>query len=215
MIRFNSLENTTTPESSSLNKGDIASESIQTNESKSFWNEVFSKETNLIDEVYDCDEEDFRINFDANDNDIVDLMDEVRSSWDSLENVDKMKLCENFINVLSAKLELENPPSCKFYQNEEDGDFGFYSKADNTININTNQFNDPNETINTLAHEMRHAYQNERADIGKTYTDELYKCNLENYIGLEFVDGYCVNFFEYYNQFVEVEARAFADMFKL
>jgi len=214
MIRFDALEKST--EQNLLSSNEITSlDSTPIDESKSFWNDIFSKEANFLDEVFDCDEQDCKIDFDINNKDISNLLHEVKSNWEVLKDTGRMELCEKFVNVLSEILGLENIPDCKFYTNDENGNFGFFSKADNTININTYHFNNPSETINTLAHEIRHTFQNERASCGETYIDALYKCNLENYISLEFVDGYCVNFLDYYNQFVEVEARVFADMFKL
>ena len=168
-----------------------------------------------MQEILNYDEDDCQFFFDASDKSIAEVLSEVRENWDIIDEKGKRALCERFASVLCEKMELEHLPNFKFYSDDEEGNYGFYSSDDNTINLNTKYFSDANETINTLAHEVRHYYQHCRSAICKTYTDELYKCNFDNYIELEFVDGYCVNFFDYYNQFVEVEARAFADLFKV
>ena len=220
MIKFEALSKN---EASDIQKSNSELSSAETNDinlAKDFADGLFEKSpeelhNDMLREILDFDEDDCQFYFDATDKAIAEVLSEVRENWDILDDKGKKKLCERFAGVLADKLEIENPPKCKFYFDEEEGNYGFYLHDDNTINLNTKYFTDANETINTLAHEVRHSYQNHRAAKGETYIDELYKCNLENYIGLEFVDGYCVNFWEYQNQFVEVEARAFADLFKV
>ncbi len=220
MIKFEALSKN---ETSDVQKSNMEITTANTNEidrAKDYADGLFEKSpeeihAEMLQEVLNYDENDCQFYFDATEKSIAEVLSEVRDTWDSLDDNGKKSLCERFSSILYDKLEIENPPKCIFYFDDEDGNYGFYSKDDNTININTKYFSDANETINTLAHETRHAYQDRRAAIGETYTDELYKCNLENYVGLEFVDGYCVNFLDYQNQFVEVEARAFADLFKV
>lgn len=220
MIKFEALSKNDTSDFQKTTVEVHSADDKDINSAKEFADGLFEKSpqelhADMLQEILDYNEEDCQFFFDATDKSVADVLSEVRENWDILDEQDKKALCERFAIVLCEKLELEQLPKFKFYSNEEDGNYGFYSSEDNTINLNTKYFYDANETINTLAHEVRHYYQHCRAAICKTYTDELYKCNFDNYIGLEFIDGYCVNFWDYHNQFVEVEARAFADLFKV
>ena len=68
--------------------------------------------------------------------------------------------------------------------------------------------------INTIAHEMRHAYQEQRAGILETKEDALFKLNLDNYISPVPLPGCGWLFFtDYQDQYVEADARAFANLF--
>ena len=219
MIKFEALYKN---EASDIQKSNTELSSAETNYinlAKDFVDGLFEKSpeelyNDMLREILDFDEDDCQFYFDATDKGIAEVLSEIRENWDILDDKGKQKLCEQFADVLADKLEIDNPPHCRFYFDEEEIS-GYYRQDDNTIFLNTKYFTDANETINTIAHEVRHSYQNHRAAKGETYIDELYKCNLDNYIGLEFVDGYCVNFWEYHNQFIEVEARAFADLFKV
>jgi hypothetical protein len=92
--------------------------------------------------------------------------------------------------------------------------YGFYSPSDNTINLNRQYFDDPVELVNTIAHEMRHAYQEYRAGLLETREDALYRVNLDNYISpIPLPGGGWLFFTDYQDQYVEVDARAFANLF--
>lgn len=221
MIKFEAFSKN---ESSEIQNFNIEVSTFNVNEidrAKDFADGLFEKSpeelhADMLKEVLDYDEKDCQFYFDATDKSVAEVLSEVRENWNNLDDKGKKALCEKFSGILYDKLEIENPPKCKFYYDDAEGNYGYYFPKNNTININTKYFFDANETINTLAHEIRHSYQNYRANKGETYTDELYKCNLDNYIGLKYDEyGYCVNFLEYQNQFVEVDARAFADLFKV
>ncbi|MEY8410556.1 hypothetical protein AALB51_04815 [Lachnospiraceae bacterium 62-26] len=169
----------------------------------------------MLEEVLYYDEDDCVIDFDINDSGITDVLSEIKNNWNELNEDERKGNIEDFSNILAEKLGLENIPECNFYYENEQGNYGFYSKADNSINLNTKYLYDYKETVNTVAHELRHAYQYQRAEIGETHIDDMYKCNLENYQSLIYLDGYCLNFFDYYDQFVEAEARAFAKIFDI
>ena len=92
--------------------------------------------------------------------------------------------------------------------------YGFYSPSDNTINLNRQYFDNPVELVNTIAHEMRHAYQEYRAGLLETREDALYRVNLDNYISpIPLPGGGWLFFTDYQDQYVEVDARAFANLF--
>lgn len=99
------------------------------------------------------------------------------------------------------------------YYNSDPCDYGCYDPDSNTIYINQSSFDDPQEIVDTVAHEMRHAYQYERAQKLETYEDYLYAYNFVNYISPYMSEDGYVNFIDYQDQFVEAEARAFASLF--
>ena len=81
--------------------------------------------------------------------------------------------------------------------------------------INSCNFDNPQEILDTVAHEVRHAYQFQRAQNPKEEIDYLYAYNFENYITPYVTDGGYVNFTDYQDQLIEAEARAFANLFNV
>ena len=66
--------------------------------------------------------------------------------------------------------------------------------------------------MNTVAHEMRHAYQWERSRNPERPEDILYLYNFDNYISpVPLGNGKYLFVVDYMNQYIEAEARAFAD----
>ena len=123
-------------------------------------------------------------------------------AWVHMDQSEKMTCIDELVASISKDLDLNDKPYVVISDSIES--HGAYVSEDNVIIISSKDINDPKEIVNTIAHEMRHAYQHERADIGETTEDVLYKLNFDNYIQPDF-------FYDYYNQYVEVEARVFAD----
>ena len=49
----------------------------------------------------------------------------------------------------------------------------------------------------------------------ETREDMIFKYNLDNYISPEYtVDGGCLYFLDYWNQYIECDARVFANVFR-
>lgn len=200
--------------------------STSSNIAKEFWNKIFdNKETaadafelsdeEIISEIYDRDENEFEFDFDANSPEIKDaLLPFEKSTWEKLTELEKATAIDNLTNILSDKLSLSEKPIVEFFEDNKNN-CGCYVSGENKIRINKNNFDNPNEVVDTIAHEMRHAYQYERANIGETYMDILYRYNFANYIEPVKVDKKYVNFTDYQNQLVEAEARAFAKLFKI
>ena len=68
--------------------------------------------------------------------------------------------------------------------------------------------------LNTISHELRHAYQDQRAMNPETEMDYKYLANLNNYVSPLFTEtGECMLYIDYQDQLVEAEARAFANLF--
>lgn len=83
---------------------------------------------------------------------------------------------------------------------------GSFSVADNQIILNSDLFSNPKELTNTIAHETRHAYQWMRADMSETHEDQLFKMSHLLYVTPE------EDWYGYVNQYVEVDARVFANI---
>ena len=152
--------------------------------------------------------------FDVNDSDISEQIELFSpEKWLVLKEAEKKEVIANTAKTIGDKLGVENIPEVEFYEANKH-DCGAFCPNRNVISVNSNNFDNPQEILDTIAHEMRHAYQRYRADLCENAQDELYKFNYEHYISPERdVDGKYVNFFDYYLQYIEVEARAYAKEF--
>ena len=87
-----------------------------------------------------------------------------------------------------------------------------YDVKNNMVVLNSQFLSNPLELVNTIAHELRHAFQHMRAEKLETREDARYKVNFDNYISPVLLPGGEWLFFtDYYSQYVEVDARVFAD----
>lgn len=95
-----------------------------------------------------------------------------------------------------------------YHNNPVEGECGSYNPSSNTIHINEYMLDDGAETADTVAHELWHAYQYERASNPSSPKDYEYLNNFENIIDPE------LDYEGYQDQLIESEARAFAEQFK-
>lgn len=187
-----------------------------------FWRAEFQKahlEINkdeydtLLSEVYNRSEDELHIDFDIDDRFTPILEQFSPETWEYLSESERCDAINEFVNALGESLGLEEIPKTTIVDGVI-GEYGSYNFSNNTINLNKEYINDPYEVVNTIAHEMRHAYQGYRAGLLETREDLLFKVNLDNYMYPDSLsgDGY-INFFDYYDQYVEVDARVFANLF--
>ncbi len=166
-----------------------------------------------LTEIFDCSEEDINIPFYISDevNDILRVFDV--QEWDVLDESDKVLISNEFVKCLADELGVEDCPKVSLAE-DFDAD-ARYNHRDNIIELNVDFLDDPVEIVDSLAHELRHAYQHERAEKLETKEDLLYRINIDFYISPELdSEGYYINFYDYYNQYIECDARAFANIFK-
>lgn len=100
------------------------------------------------------------------------------------------------------------PPELSFYYSPNEYDGGGFSGEYNIISLNMRNIDNPESLLGTLAHEMRHAWQHERAclpDELQTDLDRALKFNFDNYISPY------DNYEGYRNQLIEVDARTYAE----
>lgn len=170
-------------------------------------------EESILAEIFGRFEDEFDFDFELDD-EIQTVLDWFGASkWEKMTDSERIDAISELAAVIGKKLGLSEEPEIQFYDGQ-DGSCGAYLPGENKVEINRNTLDDPKEVIDTVAHEMRHAYQHQRADLQETWQDTLYKLNFENYISpIPLTDGKYLFFTDYQDQLVEAEARAFANIF--
>ena len=129
-------------------------------------------------------------------------------TWERL-TLDEQK---SAINELAGYVEdvigFDDPPEIIYYNNPVEGDYGGYSPDSNTLEVNEYMLYNNDEAADTVAHELWHAYQHQRASNPQSAKDFQYQYGFDNYIRYE------DDIIGYQEQLVEAEARAFAQQFK-
>lgn len=170
-------------------------------------------EESLLAEIFGRFEDEFDFDFELDDEVQVVLDRFGAAQWERLTDSEKAETIKELASVIGKKLGIKENPEIQFY-NGRDGSCGAYLPDENKVEINRNTMDDPQEVVDTVAHEMRHAYQHQRAGLQETWQDILYKINFENYISpIPLADGKYLFFTDYQDQLVEAEARAFANIF--
>lgn len=136
------------------------------------------------------------------------LVDFKEDTWCDLTNEERKKCLNNLKEFIEQKIGLEENINLEFYSNENEGDYAYVTGDGETIAINEYNLWDAKEAVDSISHELWHAYQHQRADMLENETDYMYKDGFENYIQPE------IDFNLYQEQFVESDAREFAQRFK-
>lgn len=180
-----------------------------------FWKDQFAKAHSeakpiTASDIFGISDEDIDLDVDMSEQ-VLDLLDRFEpDNWERLSETEKYDAVTALVKEISKELGLKEEPFV-FLIDREDGYCGSYAFGVNTIVLNKNGFNDPRELVDTIAHELRHAYQYMRAEDPITLEDLLFRVNFENYISPEYNrKGECVNFYDYYSQYIEADARAYA-----
>ena len=130
------------------------------------------------------------------------------ATWENLSTDEQKAAMSDLADYVKDIVGFENPPDIVYYNNPVEGDYGGYSPDTNTLSVNEYMLYDNNEAADTIAHELWHAYQHERAMNPQSAKDYQYQYGFDNYIRPE------DDFTAYQDQLVEAEARAFAQQFK-
>lgn len=120
----------------------------------------------------------------------------------------KSGVMDKFRDKVAEELQLENPPEIITDALEDEATHGCYDPALNIVVINTAIMQDGAQVRMTLAHEIRHAWQYERAALpeeSQTAFDKALKENFNNYISPK------DNYRAYRSQLVEMDAREYAN----
>ena len=150
-------------------------------------------------------------------------------NWEALSADGKKSALEDLKGYVQEVAGLKDAPTIVYYNKPDCSDYGAYNSARNTLEINTyslekhpetpRDVNVAQEAADTVAHELWHAYQHQRAENPRSGVsgslDYQRQYGLDHYISPRHnANGQCVNFEAYQDQLVESEARAFADQFK-
>lgn len=130
------------------------------------------------------------------------------STWEGLSLDEQKAAMTDLADYVKDVIGFDNPPEIVYYNNPVDGDYGGYSPGSNTLEVNEYMLYNNEEAADTVAHELWHAYQHQRASNPQSAKDYQYQYGFDNYIRPE------DDFAGYQDQLVEAEARAFAQQFK-
>ena len=129
-------------------------------------------------------------------------------NWENLSIDEQKDSMGNLADYVVDAIGFENPPTIEYYNNPQNGDYGGYDSATNTLRVNEHMLYDSDEAADTIAHELWHAHQHECAMNPQSTRDYQYQYNFNNYISPSLGQD------AYEAQLVEAEARAFAAQFK-
>ena len=223
MIKFGDVSSelhNNSPEDTNAYKEIKPQEALSKEMADDYWDNLFENEIEtpefddeLLFSVFDRSEDEFDFDFEISD-DIIELLQKIKGSeWAYLDDAEKADTIEALSDKISEMLGLKERPDISYYDADKN-DCGVYNQATHSVELNRSLLNDPDELIDTIAHELRHAYQHQKAMIPESELDLLYRVNFDNYISpLPLGDGKFLFFTDYQDQLVEVEARAFAKQF--
>ena len=197
-------------------------ENMSDSEVDDFWSNEFAKEKEdaeldvydkLLSEIFNRSEDELTIDFNV-DEVLQGILHKFSlENWQEMKDADKLSVIKELAQAVGEKLGLDKIPEIKIFDGENEP-YGNFDPLLNVVNLNKQYFDDPKEMVNTITHELRHAYQNMRAEIFETWEDALFKCNFDNYISpVPLPGGGYLFFMDYQDQYVEVDARAFANKF--
>lgn len=140
--------------------------------------------------------------------------------WKKMDLNQKLTVLQNFENKI-AEIEQRNPVPL-FCENLSPTTNGYYTNAIQGTGkialssnlLNSSDYSGYQQTLKTLFHEGRHAYQDYNIRIARTEpSDDLirqWKINRE-YFGYQVGDATLTGYYRYYTQPVEADANVFAD----
>lgn len=131
-----------------------------------------------------------------------------QGNWENLEPDEKKAAIEKLAEYNYDILGIKEPIKIEYYDKNVEGDYGGYDEESNTLFINIRNLQNGPETADTVAHEMRHAYQYMRAGELETNRDLSFAINFSRYIKPE------QNQSAYEQQIVEKDAALYAQRFK-
>lgn len=222
MIKFGDVSSelhNNSPEDTNAYKEIKPQEALSKESADNYWDNLFENEIEtpefdeLLFSVFDRSEDEFDFDFEVSD-DIIELLQKIKGSeWAYLDDAEKGDTVEALSDKISELLGLRERPDISYYDADKN-DCGVYNQATHSIELNRSLLDDPGELIDTIAHELRHAYQHQKAMAPESELDLLYRVNFDNYISpLPLGAGEFLFFTDYQDQLVEVEARAFAKQF--
>lgn len=104
-----------------------------------------------------------------------------------LSEDERMDLVEQLVSKIADILGLNEIPEVMYFEDDPSNCGCYYSDL-NILGINICELSDPKELINTIPHELRHAFQEQRALNPETEMDYKYLTNFKNYISPLFTE---------------------------
>ena len=134
------------------------------------------------------------------------------SAWETLDVAEKLDVLQTLLNIETTYLAID--PQTLICKKLGNGTLGEYSQAKKAVYIDKDSLADPEECINTVCHEARHAYQHYVVDTldwddqevqhGFYYRDaRRWRDNFDHYVDGSDDSG------AYYSQRVEEDARRY------
>ncbi|MDD8048375.1 MAG: hypothetical protein PHH04_02110 [Thomasclavelia sp.] len=137
------------------------------------------------------------------------LFDLFYNGWDKLSIDNKKDACDALFKEVASELNLNERPEL-VYKDLVDKDYGEYDFDNNLLLINNQYLNNGVETLKTIIHELRHAWQYQRAELptsDQTVFDKLLSTNIDCYINPE------DNYLAYFIQPMEMDAYKYTEAF--
>lgn len=129
-------------------------------------------------------------------------------NWEQLSLDEKKHSIEGLADSNADILGLQHRPRIDYYADDSSGDYGSYSGEGNSLAMNECNLSDGPETADTVAHELRHAYQYEHAQNPTSQQDLLFRENFDHYVAPE------QDYAGYKDQTLESDARDYAQQFR-
>ena len=215
MFKFGegTLENEIKDTEMSFSEVPMFNSDIFPEEAMAFWDKQFESVPEIsMKDILNRSEDEFSFDYDlSNMKELMDKFD--NSKWADLSEDERMDLVEQLVSKIADILGLNEIPEVMYFEDDPSNCGCYYSDL-NILGINICELSDPKELINTIPHELRHAFQEQRALNPETEMDYKYLTNFKNYVSPLFTEnGDCILFTDYQDQLVEAESRAFANLF--
>lgn len=136
------------------------------------------------------------------------LTDFKQDNWDDFSLEERKECIANLKEYIEETIGLENCPNLEFYNNADPGDYAYVTGDGSKIAINEYNLWNSAEAADSICHELWHAYQHQRANMMENEIDQAYAEGFDNYIGPD------IDYQMYEDQFVESDAREFAQRIK-
>lgn len=136
--------------------------------------------------------------------------------WNSASAEERVQMLNSFKNVLNGIYGINVTADIAFFEGEESL-CGYYQSSDNKVYLNVNSLTNRSreEVMNTIVHEMRHAYQYQVINDPGSYivSEETARAWEQNWSDENYItyDPALDNYDDYYNQPLEADAFGFAD----
>lgn len=92
------------------------------------------------------------------------------NNWNELSSKEKIQLLQDFGNIRSDEIGLSNFPTI-VEEKRHDNVYGIHYYATNTITVNLDNCSNPYQAMDTVVHEINHAYQHQCISTGTGYSE--------------------------------------------